>query len=132
MVLAMKTPKIIIYALGILLFSCFIAYGGEPGSQNENTHKVIEYLIDHIAKSNLTFTRNGIEYSSQEAADHIRKKYEYFKSQIKSPEDFIRLCASKSLVSGKPYLVSTTQGKIPVETWLGEILIEHEKKQKLF
>ena len=129
MVLAMKTPKIISYTLGILLFSCFIAHGGEPGSQNEYTHKVIAYLIDHIAKSNLTFTRNGTEYSSQEAAGHIRNKYEYFNSQIKSPEDFIRSCASKSLVSGKPYLVSTTQGKIPMEEWLGEMLIEHGKRQ---
>ncbi len=125
----MKTPKIILCSLGILLFSCFIAHGGEPGSERENTEKVIEYLIDQVAKSHLTFTRNGSEYSSQEAADHIRNKYEYFKSRIESPEDFIHACASKSLQSGKPYLVSTAQGKIPVETWLREILIEHGRKQ---
>ena len=124
----MKTPKIIFCSLGILLFSCFVAHGGEPGSQRENTEKVIAYLIDQVAKSHLTFTRNGSEYSSQEAADHIRTKYEYFKSRIESPEDFIHVCASKSLQSGKPYLVSAAQGKIPVEKWLGEILIEHGKK----
>jgi hypothetical protein len=84
-------------------------------------------LIDQVAKSHLTFTRNGSDYSSQEAADHMRNKYEYFKSRIESPEDFIRVCASKSLESGKPYLVSTAQGRVPVEKWLGEILIEHWK-----
>ena len=125
----MKTAKVVCCSLGILLFSCFIAQGGEPGSQRENTEKVFAYLIDQVARSHLTFTRNGTEYSSQEAADHIRKKYEYFKSRIKTPEDFIHVCASKSLVSGKPYLVSTTQGKIPMEEWLGEMLIEHGKRQ---
>jgi Family of unknown function (DUF5329) len=128
MVLMMKTSKIIICSLGILLFSCFVAYGGETGSQSEHTEKVCVYLIDQVAKSHLTFTRNGTEHSSQEAANHLRNKYEHFKSQIKSPEDFIRVCASKSLMSGKPYLVSTAQGKVPVEKWLGEILIEYGKK----
>jgi hypothetical protein len=124
----MKTPKIIFYSLSILLFSCFIANGEEPCSQRENTEKVIAYLIDQVAKSHLTFTRNGTEYSSQEAADHIRNKYEYFKPQIEFPEDFIDVCASKSLESGKPYLISTPQGKVPMGKWLGEILIAHRKK----
>jgi hypothetical protein len=132
MVRAMKTSKVVFCSLGILLFSCFIAHGGEPSGQRGNTEEVSAYLIDQIAKSHLTFTRNGSEYSSQEAADHIRNKYEYFKSKIKSPEDFIHVCASKSFVSGKPYLVSTAQGKIAVEEWLGEILIAHGKNQNLF
>ncbi len=117
----MKTLKIIFCSLSILLFSCFIAHGEKQCSQRENAEKVIAYLIDQVAKSHLTFIRNGTEYSSQEAADHIRNKYEYFKSRIETPEDFIHVCASKSLESGKPYLVSTAQGKIAVEKWLGQI-----------
>ena len=128
----MKTSKIILCSLSILLFSCFIAYGGETCSQMENTEKVIAYLIDQVAKSHLTFIRNGTEYSSLQAADHIRNKYEYFKSRIETPEDFIRVCASKSLASGKPYLVTTPQGKIAVEKWLGQILVGYGEKQKLF
>ncbi|MBF0526987.1 MAG: DUF5329 family protein [Deltaproteobacteria bacterium] len=96
----------------------------------ENTEKVIASLIGQVAKSNLTFIRNGTEYSSQEAADHIKNKYEYFKSRIKSLEDFIQLCASKSLMSGKPYLVSTAQGWIPLEKWLGEVLSAYGKTQR--
>jgi hypothetical protein len=128
----MKTTKVIFCSLGILLFSCFVANGAEPGRQRENAEKVFAYLIDQVAKSHLIFTRNGTEYSSQEAAVHMRDKYEYFKTRINSPEDFIRLCGSKSLVSGKPYLVSTAQGKISVEKWLGELLMEYGKKQALF
>ena len=89
-------------------------------------------MIDQVAKSHLTFTRNGTEYSSLEAANHIRKKYEYLNFRIKSPGEFIRVCASKSLESGKPYLVTTAEGKVPLEKWLGEKLMEHEKKQKPF
>jgi hypothetical protein len=128
----MKIPNIVFCSLTILLFSCFIAHGGEAGGQTENSEKVIAYLIDQVAISHLTFTRNGMEYSSQEAADHVRHKYEHSKSQIKSPEDFIHLCASRSLVSGQPYLLSTPQGKVPVEKWLEQILIEHRKNQKHF
>ncbi len=126
----MKTLKIVFCSLSILLFSCLITHGEEQCSQRENAEKVIAYLIDQVAKSHLTFTRNGIEYSSQEAAEHISNKYKYFKSRsrIESPEDFIRLCASNSLESGQPYLVSTAQGNVPVEKWLGEILIEHEQE----
>jgi len=125
----MKTTKTVFCALGILLLSCFTAHGGESGSQREKTEEVFAYLIDRVAQSHLTFTRNGTEYSSQEAADHIRNKYEYFRSRIGSPEDFIHLCASKSFVSGKPYLVTTAQGKIPVEKWLGGILMEHGRSR---
>ncbi len=131
-VVAMKTPKVIFCSLSILLFSCFIAHAAELCSLRENDEKVIAYLIDQVEKSHLTFIRNGTEYSSKEAADHIRIKYGYFKSQIESPEDFIHVCASKSFESGKPYLVSTAQGKIAVEKWLGQILIEYGEKQKLF
>ena len=132
MVSAMKTSKIIICSLAILLFFCLVASGAEPYNPSNNTKKAIAYLIDRVANSHLTFTRNGIEYSSQEAADHIRIKYQNSKSRIESPEDFIQVCASKSLLSGKPYLVSTAQGKIPAEKWLGEILAEYGKQQNLF
>jgi hypothetical protein len=125
----MKTTKMIFCSLGILLFSCFVAHAGEPCGQRESTEKAVAYLIDQVAKSHLTFTRNGTEYSSREAADHIRNKYEYFKSRIESLEDFIQVCASKSLQSGKPYLVSTAQGKIAVEKWLGQMLIAYWEKQ---
>jgi hypothetical protein len=123
----MKTTKVVLCSLGVFLLLCFVVNGGESGNEREKIEKTFIYLIDQVAKSHLIFTRNDTEYSSQEAADHIRKKYEYFKSQIKSPEDFIHICASKSLLSGKPYLVATAQGKISVEKWLGEILIQYEK-----
>jgi len=94
----------------------------------ENTAEVVEYLIGQVYDSDLTFIRNGEEHSGEEAAKHIRRKYKHFKSQIRTPEDFIRICASKSLVSGELYLVATPQGTVALQNWLGRILMEFRKR----
>jgi len=64
----------------------------------------------------------------KDRSKHIRRKYQHFESQIKTPEDFIRICASKSLVSGEAYLVVTPQGTVTVESWLSRILIEFRER----
>jgi hypothetical protein len=115
--------------LAFLLFST-VAYTKESKGENENTQQVIEFLIDTIAQSHLTFIRNGENHTCGDAAKHIREKYDYYRCKIKSPEDFICLCASKSMLSGKPYLVETDQGRIPVEKWLSGRLAEHLKELK--
>ena len=49
----------------------------------------------------------------------MQKKYAHFRDKIKAPEDFIELCANRSLLSGKPYLVINEKGeKISVSEWL--------------
>jgi hypothetical protein len=115
--------------LACLLFS-IIGYGEEARGESESTQQVIEFLIGTVDQSHLTFIRNGENHTCSEAAMHVRQKYDYFQSKIKSPEDFICICASKSMLSGNPYLVETEQGKIPVEKWLSEKLAEHVKSQK--
>ena len=122
--------KIALCSLLAFLLLSIISYGEEARGEEENTQQVIEFLISTVAQSNLTFIRNGENHTCSEAAMHIRQKYDYFQSKIKSPEDFICLCASKSVLSGKPYLVETEQGKIPAEKWLSEKLIEHVRSQK--
>ncbi len=92
----------------------------------ESLDQTITYLLDDIAKSDATFIRNGDPHTPAEAMAHIKAKYEHFKGQIKSPEDFIRLSASKSLLSGKPYLVRTHDGKeLRLDAWLSEALRKH-------
>jgi hypothetical protein len=98
--------------------------------EGEGTPQIIEFLISTVARSHLTFIRNGENHMSDEAAAHMKRKYDFLRSKIKSPEDFISLCASKSTLSGKPYLVETEHGKIPVEKWLSEKPAEHMKSQK--
>jgi len=92
----------------------------------ESLKQTINYLIDHVGKSNGTFIRNGASYTPAEAVAHIKAKYVHFKSEIKTPEDFIRLAASKSLQTGKPYLMRTPDGKeMHLDVWLTDALKEY-------
>lgn len=92
----------------------------------ESLEQTVNFLIDHVAKSNGTFIRNGASHTPAEAVAHIKAKYEHFKNQIKTPEDFIRLSASKSLLTGKPYLVRTPDGKeMRLDVWLTEALKQY-------
>ena len=92
----------------------------------ESLEQTIDYLLQYVADSKASFIRNGSEHTPAEAVDHIKAKYNHFKKQIKTPEDFIRLCASKSLLSGKPYLVRTPAGKeMRLDTWLLDVLKAH-------
>ena len=92
----------------------------------ESLEQTINYLLDYVAKSDATFIRNGQTYAPQEAVNHIKAKYGHFRSEIKTPEDFIRLSASKSLLTGQPYLVQTKDGKkLNLDDWLIAALKAH-------
>jgi Family of unknown function (DUF5329) len=97
-----------------------------PARSAESLDQTINYLIDHVAKAKATFVRNGTSHTPAEAAEHIKAKYAHFKGDIKTPEDFIRLSASKSILSGKPYLVRLPDGQeIHLDAWLTEALKQH-------
>jgi Family of unknown function (DUF5329) len=92
----------------------------------ESLDQTISYLIDYVANSKATFIRNGSSYRPGEAAEHIKAKYAHFKKDIRTPEDFIRLSASKSILSGKPYLVRLPDGKeMHLDAWLTDALERH-------
>jgi len=95
----------------------------------EDTQKTISYLLDYVSKSGMTFIRNGQEATGKEAADHLRQKWDYFRNRIKTPEDFIKLAATKSELSGKLYLVRFKDGKeSPAGEWLAKVLAEYRKR----
>ncbi len=124
-----RNCRIAVYSLLALLFLLSVDCQEKARGESEDTPQTIEFLISAVAGSNLTFIRNGECHSCEEAARHIRDKYDYFRSKIETPEKFIHLCASKSLLSGEPYLVITAQGKVPVEKWLQQILAEHKNSK---
>jgi len=109
-----------------LVVSIFLFISVDQISAAESTDESIKFLLDYIAKSDATFIRNGQTHTPQEAVNHIKAKYEHFKNEIKTPEDFIRLSASKSLLTGQPYLVRTAEGKqIQLDAWLTAALKAH-------
>jgi len=99
------------------------------GAADEKIEDTISYLLHYVATSKATFIRNGTSHTPDEAVAHIKAKYDHFKPQIKTPEDFIRLSASKSLLSGKPYLVRTAEGKeMRLDEWLTDALRAHRSE----
>jgi len=72
----------------------------------------IEGLLAYVkGLDQATFVRNGTSYSPAQAEAHLRMKWNNARSHIKTAEDFIELCASKSSVSGKPYLIRFADGR---------------------
>jgi Family of unknown function (DUF5329) len=59
----------------------------------ESLEQTIAFLLHRIETADATFIRNGQTHTPQQAVAHVRAKYEHFKGQIKTPEDFIRLAA---------------------------------------
>jgi hypothetical protein len=95
---------------------------GEPDTQVDAT---IRYLIDRVAGSELTFVRNDTPYTPDRAAGHMEKKYRHYRDDIDTPEDFIELCASRSLMSGEPYRVIDHNGNERLTgDWLRSVLAE--------
>jgi hypothetical protein len=110
----------------LLVALVFLSMSAEQLFSAESLDESIKFLLDYVAKSDATFIRNGQTHTPQEAVNHIKTKYEHFKSEIKTPEDFIRLSASKSLLTGQPYLVRTVDGKeMHLDAWLTEALKKH-------
>jgi len=119
----------VIVCARLLFVFAFLSISAEQVFADESLEQTISYLLDYVATSDATFIRNGESHTPAEAVAHIKAKYEHFKKEIKTPEDFIRLSASKSLLSGQPYLVRTRDGKeIHLDVWLTEALKAHRAK----
>lgn len=102
-----------------------------PAGGANHLSQAIQYLLDFVKTSGCIFIRNEIEHTAVEAAAHMQRKYEHFKDKIKTPEDFIRLTATKSLMTGKLYYVRLKDGKkLTSEAWLLQALEAYRQKQK--
>lgn len=103
----------------VWLLALFTALVFSSAAAESAVDQKINELIAVVEKSDCTFIRNGSNHNGKDAAAHMRRKYNHFKKEIKSPEDFIEKCASKSELSGKPYLVKTPDGKtVRCDAWL--------------
>ena len=79
----------------------------------------VQHLLDYLRASDCAMERNGEQHSSEDAYAHVKKKYDYFRDDIKTPKEFIDYAATKSTMSGKYYRV-ICPGDPPVRTrdWL--------------
>jgi hypothetical protein len=119
----------------LILIVCLLAVSLLPrlttaAAQQENLGKTISYLMNYVENSNLIFIRNSKEHSPAEAAAHMQRKYDYFRDKIKTPEDFIRLCASKSLRTGRPYMLRLTDGsEVRCDQWMLSVLNQYRREK---
>jgi Family of unknown function (DUF5329) len=82
-------------------------------------------LLKGLQVSGCQFYRNGTWYTGAEAQSHLMKKLEYLekKEMVKTAEDFIKLGASTSSLSGNPYLVRCADGQsVESKRWLQDKL----------
>lgn len=94
-----------------------------PGfADNSTTSLEIEHLLEFVESSGCIFIRNGSEYDSKEAREHITNKYDYTKRWTDNAEEFIEYSATGSSISGTPYRVRCQGQNIPSAQWLLEEL----------
>src|SRR5262245_39932557 len=91
--------------VGLLITSLFANRVGADDRSSPDLEQTIEYLIGYVSGSGLQFIRNGEKHDAPSAAAHIQSKYSRAKSSIRTPEEFIEKCASKSMLSGSDYIV---------------------------
>ncbi len=104
--------------------------GAGQAKTGEDLSATIKYLLAFVENSECTFIRNNKTHTAKEAVNHMKMKYAHFKDDIETPEDFIQLSASKSLISGRPYMVRTKAGRmLKSQTWLLEALEAYRQKQ---
>jgi hypothetical protein len=72
-----------------------------------------------------SFIRNGVAHDAKAAADHLRLKLGKAGARVKTAEDFIEGCASKSSITGVRYRIRQADGK---EMDAAEFLREALKK----
>ena len=83
----------------------------------------IEHLLSFVEKTECTYQRNGNDYNGSQARKHIQKKYDYYRDDIKTAEDFIAYSATKSTMSGKKYTIKCVGEKVQFSgEWLNNEL----------
>ena len=88
----------------------------------------IDFLLAEIESSRETFIRNGREYTGKKAASHLARKLRFAGKRVQTARDFVVGIGSRSLDSGKPYLVRASDGKErPLAEWLFERLDRYHR-----
>jgi hypothetical protein len=111
----------------IAAFVMLALFSGALIAQDNIEKKKIEFLISSVENlKGAIFIRNGSEYDGKAAAEHLRMKLKTAGSRVKTADDFIKLCASQSYITGKPYLIRLSNGKtIKSEEYFREKLKEY-------
>ena len=114
----------------LLLFVLCIISAPLPADVPESQKPEVQHLLDFVGQTDCLMIRNGSEHDGKKAVSHIQTKYDYFRDDIKSTEDFIEYSATKSTMSGKYYTVKCPgREEIRSQDWLLEELGKFRKQR---
>lgn len=108
----------------LLVLAAGLAHAREPAPDSRNE---IEQLFAALAASGCEFNRNGTWYDARRASEHLHRKYDYLlrRGMATTAESFIELAATRSSLSGRPYLVRCEgEAPIPSGAWFQRKLQE--------
>ena len=111
----------------LLLLATLFAFAHTASFAEANYKAEITHLLNYVKHTKCLYERNGGKHNGVDGHKHISKKYEHFKDEIHSSEDFIRLSATQSMISGKKYHI-ICPGKQPVES--GKWLLQELKRYR--
>ncbi len=72
----------------------------------DSMNEEIDYLISSVGTGGCTFIRNGNRLTGRDARTHLKSKRRRNAHIIDNTEEFIEKIASRSVTSGKPYIIS--------------------------
>ena len=91
-----------------------------PPAERARIDRLIRYVQ---TRKDVRFIRNSRDYSSEEAADFLRKKLDKMGEHVNSAREFIDQIASKSSTSGEAYAIRYANGRTePAAKFLGDEL----------
>jgi hypothetical protein len=119
-----------VFVLVSLLLALHFLTGESRADVPEAQKPEVQHLLDYLKNSGCQMERNGSKHDAREAVEHIQKKYDYYKDDIKTTEDFIERSASRSSLSGRAYQVLCPGEEArPTADWLKDELERYRKEQ---
>jgi Family of unknown function (DUF5329) len=111
--------------LWLALAWCAASSPALAAGMSEESKREVGELLSRIERSPCEFNRSGTWYSGPQARSHLQRKYMYLseRGKLGSAEDFVALAASKSSITGEPYLIRCgSAAPITSAVWLeGEL-----------
>ena len=112
------------------IFTTLLLAGPLMADVAPNKRHEIVHLLEYVRLSGCLLERNGSSYKGEQAVNHIKNKYDYFRGKIRNTEDFIRYAATKSTLSGKYYTVNCKGHTARTKDWLLKELSVYRLKRR--
>jgi len=122
-------PRIPESVISILFAAVMMLGNATAQADASNMDAEIDFLLDTVVTSNCVFIRNGSEYKSEAARDHLQMKRERGKRYFDNAEEFIEKIASQSSWTGKDYFIQC--GDEPTQTansWFTALLQKYREE----